>query len=285
MESNRASKLGVVISTSLLVFTFCIFGPFQIYITNVSELFFSFGDIWWICALTALVSGAVIIGIGLLLKGKLREFYCCALWGLALALYIQGNFILTDYGTLDGSIDWGNYRGVGIWNSILWIALITLPFLLYQFVPQLWKFARNYAALVILGMQVVTLCTLFLTVDGDSNSNFQLTNRGKLELSKNENIIVFVLDTYDGQYFSDFIEQYPEYKETLWKDFTFYPDTVGGGTRTILGMPQILTGQYCTSDGPFSKYLEDGYQSTSLYRELRACLKNKYCTNQIKVRK
>lgn len=33
-------------------------------------------------------------------------------------------------------------------------------------------------------------------------------------------------------------------------------------------MPQILTGQYCTSDGPFSKYLEDGYQSTSLYREL-----------------
>lgn len=189
MESNRASKLGVVISTSLLVFTFCIFGPFQIYITNVSELFFSFGDIWWICALTALVSGAVIIGIGLLLKGKLREFYCCALWGLALALYIQGNFILTDYGTLDGSIDWGNYRGVGIWNSILWIALITLPFLLYQFVPQLWKFARNYAALVILGMQVVTLCTLFLTVDGDSNSNFQLTNRGKLELSKNENIL------------------------------------------------------------------------------------------------
>ena len=144
METSKASKLGVIISSTLLVFTFCIFGPFQIYLTNVSEVFFSFGDIWWVCALAALISGTVIIAIGLFLKGKMRGFYCCALWGLSLALYIQGNFVPTDYGTLDGKINWEQYSGVGIWNTIFWLILLVLPFLLYKFAPRFWRPTRNY---------------------------------------------------------------------------------------------------------------------------------------------
>lgn len=274
MEQGKASKCGVIISSSFLVFTFCIFGPFQLYITNASELFFSFGDIWWVCALAALISGTVIIAIGLFLKGKMRGFYCCALWGLSLALYIQGNFVPTDYGTLDGKINWEQYSGVGIWNTIFWLILLVLPFLLYKFAPRFWRPTRNYIALVILGTQIVTLCTLFFIIDIDfdakPNRDFQLTNLGRFQLSKNENTLVFVLDAYDSQYFSDFIEQHPEYKETLWSDFTFYPNTVGGATRTILAMPQILTGKYYTNEDSYPQYLENAYQSTDLYRALHS---------------
>ena len=68
MEQDKASKCGVIISSSLLVFTFCIFGPFQLYITNASELFFSFGDIWWICVILSLIFELLAIIIGLILK-------------------------------------------------------------------------------------------------------------------------------------------------------------------------------------------------------------------------
>ena len=104
--------------------------------------------------------------------------------------------------------------------------------------------------------------------DNSFGTDCQLTNFGRFQLSKNENTIVFVLDAYDSQYFSDFIEQHPEYKETLWSDFIFYPDTVGGGARTLIAMPQILTGEYYTSEGSYPDYLEKAYQSTDLYQNL-----------------
>ena len=61
MESNKADKHGVIISVLFLTFTFCIFGPFQLYITNASELFFSFREIWWICALIALFRDSFLL--------------------------------------------------------------------------------------------------------------------------------------------------------------------------------------------------------------------------------
>ncbi len=269
MRQENIGKRGVIISSLFLIFTFFIFGPFQIYITNASELFFSFSDIWWTCAIVALVSLFFMTLLGWMLKGKIQELYCCVLWGIAMGLYIQGNFILTDYGTLDGAIDWGKYQGVGVWNSLIWMLCIISPVLLYKFTPETWKAIRNYLAIGILCVQIITLSTLFITADKHPNSDCQLTNAGRFELSQNENTIVFVLDAYDSQFFSDFIEQHPEYKETLWNEFTYYPDTVAGGIRTILAMPQILTGQFYTSEAPYSEYLENAYQSTELYRTLR----------------
>ena len=268
MESNKADKHGVIISVLFLTFTFCIFGPFQLYITNASELFFSFRDIWWICALIALFSGLFFIIVGLLLKGKLREFYCCILWGIAIGFYIQGNIISVNYGTLDGKVNWEQYNGVGVWNTVIWIVCIISPFIIYKLFPKLWNIIRDYISIGILAVQVIILCLLFIMTDNSVGTHCQLTNFGRFQLSKNENTIVFVLDAYDSQYFSDFIEQHPEYKETLWSDFIFYPDTVGGGARTLIAMPQILTGEYYTSEGSYPDYLEKAYQSTDLYQSL-----------------
>ena len=200
---------------------------------------------------------------------KWREYYCCTLWGVAIGLYIQGNIVSTNYGTLDGRIDWELYQGVGIWNTILWIACLALPFLLYKFVPGIWRFICNYISAGILAVQLIILCILFATFNSRSvDIDYQLTNLGRFQLSKNENTLIFVLDAYDSQYFSDFIEQYPEYKERLWSNFTFYPNTVGGGIRTKLAMPQILTNQHYITEEPYQSYLEKAYTPAYLYNAL-----------------
>ena len=82
-------------------------------------------------------------------------------------------------------------------------------------------------------------------------------------------MIVFILDAYDSKYFSDFIEANPEYKETLLSDFTYYPDTVGGGAPTALGLPYILTGTANIKELPYSEYVREGYRSTGLYHALK----------------
>lgn len=265
-SGDKKDLMELLCPALFLIFTFFVFGPFQIYITNASELFFSFGDIWWICAVTALISLSLSVGLGLLLREKLREWYICVLWGIAMGLYIQGNFILTDYGVLDGSINWEQFEGVGLWNTLFWIVCLLFPFVLYHFFPNFWRIMRHFLSIGILAVQVITLCTLFVAADHSANAECQLTNQGRFQLSKHENTVVFVLDAYDSQYFSDFIAAHPEYKETLWSDFTFYPDTVGGGIRTTLAMPQILTGQYYTSETSYPEYLETAYQTTDVYR-------------------
>lgn len=134
------------------------------------------------------------------------------------------------------------------------------------FFSDLWKLVLNFLSIGILVVQIITLCTLFVVTDHSPSTECQLTNRGRFQLSQNENTIIFVLDAYDSQYFSDFIAAHPEYQETLWSDFVFYPNTVGGGIRTTLAMPQILTGQYYTSETSYPEYLETAYQTTSVYR-------------------
>ena len=134
------------------------------------------------------------------------------------------------------------------------------------FFSDLWKLVLNFLSIGILVVQIITLCTLFVVTDHSPSTECQLTNRGRFQLSQNENTIIFVLDAYDSQYFSDFIAAHPEYQETLWSDFVFYPNTVGGGIRTTLAMPQILTGQYYTSETSYPEYLETAYQATSVYR-------------------
>lgn len=271
MKHNKIKNfpVGLVCAASFLAFTFCVFGPLQMYITNADEFFFSIGDIWWICAIAFLTLTALTTAAGLLLKGGLRETYGCLLWGIALGLYIQGNFIITDYGAMDGRTDWSAYEGVSLWNTALWLLCIITPIVLYKILPKVWKSICNYLSFGILAVQVITLCTLLVTADTKPSTEVILTNEGKFRLSKDENILVFVLDAYDAQYFTDFIETYPEYKETILSNFTYYADTVGGGFPTALGMPYILTSTVNMKELPYSEYIREGYRSTRLYHTLQ----------------
>lgn len=274
VNTLRSRIISVFGPALFLTFTFFVFGPIQLYITNADELFFSLSDIWWICGLAGLVLCSLLTGLGTILRikgsGNLGRYYCCVLWGIALGLYIQGNYIPTSYTTIDGTIDWNNYTDVAGWNTAVWVVCLILPFALNRFAPKLWKHCRDYVSVGIVAVQIITLGILLLTTDISREREYSLIEKGKLELSNGHNIIVFVLDAYDSKYFSDFIEENPEYKETVLSDFTFYPNTAGGAARTVVAMPQILTGKFYDSGNGLSQYLEDSYHSADLYRKLNA---------------
>lgn len=76
-----------------LTCTFFIFGPIELYVSNITELWFSFGDVLWPSLLTFFIVSIFFFIIGVFLQGRWREYYICLLVGIGLALYIQGNFI------------------------------------------------------------------------------------------------------------------------------------------------------------------------------------------------
>ena len=48
------------------------------------------------------------------------------------------------------------------------------------------------------------------------------------------------------------MEKYPGFEKEAFRDFVYYPDTVGGATRTAVAIPVILTGQAWTEPVSYS---------------------------------
>ena len=62
-----------------------------------------------------------------------------------------------------------------------------------------------------------------------------------------KNVVVVMLDMFTGGNMNQLIEMYPELKTGL-DGFTWYEDTISGGSMTILGKPGILGGELCHPD-------------------------------------
>ena len=259
------------LKTSLIVglffaFNICIFAPLEMYLSNIDDFWFSFRFFVPGCILLAIALFAGSVLLGMLFKGNHFKRYISLVFGGALALYVQGNFMNNFYGELDGThIIWQDFLGRGILGICIWLVILILPFVL------LWKFEGihkkvvKFVPLMIIGVQALTLVTLFLTVDFHKDSlATAYTDVDNFKLSKNENVIVFVLDTYDSTVFSEQLERTPQYYDDF-KDFTFYKNTASLFQYTAQSIPQILTGIQSKNELPIADYTEKAYSESIFF--------------------
>ncbi len=269
-RKKTLQSLGVSL---LVAFTFCIFGPLELYYSNASELWFLPIDMVISTIPVFILLFCCSMIILLLFKGKGYRNAIALMLGGGIALYVQGNLMNVNYGSLNGTeIDWSKYKVWAFINTAIWIILILGPVFFANFKKlKETVFDRIVTAvpLFLVALQVVTLTTLILMNTNTSKNEFYLSNQDKFELSKNKNVIVFVLDTFDGGLFSEIIEKHPDYKDKF-SDFTYFENTLSAYPRTKGALPFILTGKYNENTMPFSDYIKDSYQKTDFYRDLAA---------------
>ena len=107
-----------IIPVIFFVFTFFGFGIGELYITNRSEFWFPFKDIFPTILVTAIVLFLVLSLIVLLVPEKVRLWVQLVMYGVTIAVYIQGNFLPNDYGSLNGEvIDWSAYSSRAFVNT------------------------------------------------------------------------------------------------------------------------------------------------------------------------
>lgn len=272
----RGSFLEVAIVATLFGATFCLFGTLQLFLTNVTEFWFSLDDIWWICVVCTIAVAGLLILVGLIIPLKARLCYSAIMFGISVAAYIQGNYIPMNYGSLNGAaIDWSAYSYEAIRDGILWIACIVIPIVLAcsartrQYMPRV---VRGLS-LALIAVQVISLGVLFVTTDlstTNSATAHSLSTEGEFTLAEDENTLIFVLDCYDSKVFKEFTDTNTEYCTDVLADFTYYPNTVGGATRTVLAMPYILTGYTYTHGETYKEYIDTGFEQANLYQKLKA---------------
>ena len=271
-KKNAPDKiLAASIPAVFLAFTFCVFGPLEIYMTNVTELWFPMSAILLPSILAGAICCGILVLIGISIPSGARAWYACLLTGLGLALYIQGNFIHIDYGVLDGrDIQWEGYTSVAIWDTAIWAVCLAAPFIARKLLKDKSHSAASTVLCCIMLVEAITLGTLALTTDfsksGGGNEAY-LSDRDLYQISAEKNAIVFVLDTFDQQYMDEILLEQPDILDT-WDGFVQYPNTTCAYPTTKGSLPFLLTGQYYKNEQPYDDYVEMAYQNTDLYETL-----------------
>ena len=259
----------IILPALLLAITFGVCGPLQLYLTNVSELWFSLGDIWWLCLLCGAALFLLCAVIGILLPQKVSSIYGSILFGVALGLYIQGNFVSTDYGVLDGrEINWGDYKFTAVVNTLLWIFCIAIPVVFHFLKPIMAKKVLSVLAICVIAIQMLTVGIMLVTTDFESASSpGYISNRGINEVSKNKNVIIFVLDSFDQEFFEEIYTNEPKFLEPL-SGFTYFANATGMYPTTKGSLPYIMTGKIYKNEKPYKEYVEEAFKSIDIYQKI-----------------
>ncbi len=253
-------------------FLFSIFAPMEAYYANLDQYWFSLGQLLGVCLPVFLISFALMEGLGLLLSGKKAGD---AVFALLLAayvyFYIQGNFIPRDYGVLNGrAIDWDAYPGYAAASiAALLLCLGAGLALCLCFRDKLHAAGAGVCVFVLL-VQLVTLGTLILQHGMKRQEEGTIvTQEHAFDLSRDRNLIVFVLDTYDAGFFAELLEQDREHLEDIFENFTWYPDTLSAYPTTRAAMPQILTGKWYENREPYEDFVAAAWEESPGFQALQ----------------
>ena len=89
---------------------------------------------------------AIIVLLGWLLPQKLSIAFRAAVYACSFLLYLQGNLLVLNYGSLNGSdINWDSYALPNTLDALLWITVIIL-FIFFMF-----RFRKKFRRIVGVG--------------------------------------------------------------------------------------------------------------------------------------
>lgn len=229
------------------------FGIFETYTANYNEFCFAFETVIGPMFLISVIVFLALIFIVPLLKGRDFKITVISFSSLFLFMYIQNAFFD------DKSVMLGNYVAPSFMkvfiNDIIFIAFVLGPIIVYYYLNNEKK--RNYlfkgsvfASVFLLLIQVAPLPFLvsgLKTISRENPKNgirkeYVLSGEDEFVVSKNKNIVVFILDTYNSDSFEEMILLNPLIKEEL-NDFIYFDNMSTMALNTGFSMPYLLTCQ------------------------------------------
>lgn len=249
-------------------FMLCVFAPMETYLTNITEFWYGYAEIIPSIAFMFVIC-FICAWIPFLLLGMTKVFlyfytFCFCLF---IGLYIQGNYVARPYGIFDGrAINWNDpmYHSVALASILIFVGVIVATVLCCKFLRNRIYQVSTFVCIVIIISQISTLGVLYAQ-NGNAGikeeQQFIIADNKQFDLSKEKNILVLMLDTFDGTIMTELLKG--EYGQSLKEDltgFTFYPDTVGCYPLTLASIPYILTDTWYTNDISYSDYVQKAHE-------------------------
>ena len=187
------------------------------------------------------------------------------------ATYIQGNYLASSLPTLDGTpINWNNYTKQGIASIVLWLVLIVTNILLYMKLKVKYKKVISYISVAIFAMLFVSFISTLLTnsqIYSEKGKYTPTTNNINV-LSTNNNFLILLVDMEDSKTFDKVLRE--NKKEALFKDFTYFPDTLSAYPFTRESIPYIFSGSWYEAQTSFADYYNEAMNNSPFIEQLKS---------------
>lgn len=237
---------------NLLVFT-----PVTIYLANADE--FEFGIVGLLPALLGLAMAAAVLlaAPGMLLRPAGRARLAVVLFTLGVLTWLQGAFLMYDYGVLDGrGIDWQDFSPLVSADVLLWVAVLAAAVLL----------ARRLSRVVVFGavtfmvLQAVPLLTdLAHERDEVESAQDKAAMSDIVGYSTGRNVLHLVLDNFQTDIFKELVTE--KQLQQVFDGFVLLEDNVAASPHTSLAIPAILSGGIYDGSMPASEYYREAMGS------------------------
>ncbi|MGN0514686.1 MAG: sulfatase-like hydrolase/transferase [Lachnospiraceae bacterium] len=269
MKNDKKIIIQIPYMVVAYVFMLMIYAPMELYLVNIDEYRFDIYLLFPVLLVFAVVA-AVLFGMALLAVSSISVNMAKICWTFLFALfvyfYLQGNLLSFKLPVFDGeTIDWSVYRVERYISIAVLISVLLICFVLYKkFEKAFFHYSKLVLMLVTL-MLVLSLVTLLIGQNGFRHkvNNLIMTDKNELTMSDDENFIVIILDTVDAGTFGEILEDDIELKDNF-KDFTFYPDTMGGYPLTHTSMPFIISGEWYEGLQDYNEYSKNAYNHSKV---------------------
>ena len=245
---KKVLSKSLIMNAAFLAFTLFIYAPLELFLSNCDEFWFSLSDFVGFCIIIAIVVLIFITIIGHILSGHFSHIFEALIFGLGLCIYLQGNFMNLDIGVMNGAdVEWSQYIINFIFNAIIWIFIVLCSIIIaYKYISHFRKVSFYISTLFIL-TQLVSLCALlFPYISSDSSgqkTSAFVSDQGLYELGSEDNVVVFILDMYDDNYFKEILKMDPAIKGQL-DGFTYFSNFSGSYSTTVYSIAHLATGKY-----------------------------------------
>lgn len=214
--------------------------PNELYFGNRDDLEIPYGN--FIQALLLGSAGYLIIYSILtifFLTKKQFSLVCEVIFAVTFASYLQSIVLNGKMAVMDGTMQTWTFTSKVI-NLLIWIAIISITIALKYIVKKNTNKIYSIICIYIALIQLVSWGYMGITAPKiESEEKFELTTEGRLTLHPQNNVLVFILDWYDGQLIDKLLAEDKNYLEPL-SDFTYYENMTSLYAFTDMSIPYLL---------------------------------------------
>lgn len=259
----------------MLFFTIVFVGPMELVASNRDSLFFMVNDVWVPLAVTAAV-GTLVLAVALsALNGRAYGVCLAVVAVIGVASYVQAMFLNASLPPADGSdVAWGDYTIVTVISALVWLVMLVGGVFLSLRKSLVFKGVTTAVCLTCVLAQAIGLGVLLATPDDKGYLPIEakpaVTMDGVMDVSSKENVIVFVLDTFDVNYLNQCIERDPSALDGF-TGFTCFTNSVGSMIPTRYALSTLLTGRGLTEQDEYysTEKIIDWYTERNLLDDIK----------------
>ncbi|BDE97092.1 arylsulfatase [Raoultibacter timonensis] len=262
-----------LLASAFLFYTLLVVAPLEIVASNSGSLLVGIEDVGWY--MVAFSAGLTIACALLLsaLRGKAFAVALAAVTGFAICCYLQAMFMNQGLPIADGNpVSWQDHAPKTWGTAAVWLALLAALGTASLIRPRLSRILGAAAAIALVIVQSIGVASLLLNPEALTAmgaEKFECTEDGLFELAPENNVVVFVLDTYDTNDLLRIHEIAPDCFLPF-EDFTLFSNVTGSMVPTRYGVPFLTTAALPEKGKSFDEFYENRYNNSTFLPDVAA---------------